>query len=68
MVATPTAEMLTAKILFNGIISMAGAHFMTMEISNFYLNTPLKCSEFIHMQISKIPKEIIHEYKLRNLL
>ncbi len=40
-VATPTAEMLVAKMLFNNIISTRGARFMTMDISNFYLMTPL---------------------------
>ncbi len=39
-VATPTAEMLVAKMLFNSVISMKGAPFMTMDISNFYLMTP----------------------------
>jgi hypothetical protein len=44
-VATPTADMLAAKILFNSVISTAAACFMTMDISNFYLNTPLQCDE-----------------------
>jgi hypothetical protein len=35
-VATPTAEMLVAKLLFNSVISTPGARFMTMDISNFY--------------------------------
>ncbi len=39
--ATPTAEMLVAKMLFNSVISMKGARFITMDISNFYLMTPL---------------------------
>ena len=41
-VATPTADMLVAKILFNGIISTKVARFMTIDISNFYLMKPLK--------------------------
>jgi hypothetical protein len=41
-VATPTADMLAAKILFNSVIPTAGARFMTMYLSNFYLNTALK--------------------------
>ncbi len=40
-VATPTADMLVAKMLFNSIISTRGAQFMTMDISNIYLMTPL---------------------------
>ena len=41
-VATPTADMLVAKILFNWIISKKGAKFMKIDIYNFYLMTPLK--------------------------
>ena len=40
-VATPTAEMLVTKILFNNVISTKDAEFMTIDISNFYLNSPL---------------------------
>jgi len=40
-VATPTAYLLVAKILFNSTISTPGAKFMMMDISNFYLNLPL---------------------------
>ena len=41
-VATPTADMLVAKILSIGVISTKGAWFMTIYTSNFYLTTPLK--------------------------
>ena len=40
-VATPTADMLVAKLLFNSVVSTRDAKFMTMDISNFYLMTPL---------------------------
>jgi hypothetical protein len=30
--ATPTIEMLVAEMLFNSVISMKGAQFMTMDI------------------------------------
>ncbi len=65
-VTTPTAEMLVAKMLFNSIISTRGARFMTMDISNFYLMTPLHQPKFIRMKLSNIPDKIIDEYKLRN--
>jgi hypothetical protein len=58
--------MLVAKMLLNSVISTRGAKFMTMDISNFYLMTPLKRPEFIRMKISDTPKEIIIEYKLRD--
>jgi hypothetical protein len=67
-VTTPTADMLATKILFNSVISNAGAWFMTMDISNFYLNTPLECPEFIRMRLSDVPDKIIQEYKLLDIL
>ncbi len=65
-VAKFTADMLVAKMLFNSVISTKGARFMTMDISNFYLMTPLHRPEFIRMKLSDIPDKIIDEYKLRN--
>ncbi len=58
--------MLVAKMLFNGVISTKDARFMTMDISNFYLMTPLHCAEFIQIKLSDIPDEVINEYKLRD--
>eukprot|EP00804_Cyclotella_cryptica_P006129 CCRYP_010734-RA/>CCRYP_010734-RA protein AED:0.34 eAED:0.34 QI:0/0/0/1/0/0/2/0/327 len=66
-VATPTAEMITAKILFNSIISTPGARFMTLDISNFYLMTPLKRPEYLSVKLRNIPAEIIQEYNLTSL-
>ncbi len=66
-VAIPTAEMLVAKMLFNSVISTKGAHFMTMDISNFYLMTPLHRPKFICVELSDIPDEVIEEYKLREI-
>ena len=66
-VATPTADMLVAKLLFNSVISLHGAKFMTMDISNFYLNTPLKRPEFIRLNIRDITQEIIEEFKLTDI-
>ena len=65
-VATPTAEMLVAKILFNSVISTKGVRFMTMDISNFYLMTPLARPEYIQVKLSDLPDEIIDEYKLKS--
>ena len=40
---------------------------MTINISDFYLMTPLKRPEFIRISINDIPEEIIIEYKLREI-
>ncbi len=39
---------------------------MTMDISNFYLMTPLHRPELICMKLSNILDKIINEYKLQN--
>ena len=38
---TPSANLLTVKLLLNSIISTPKAKFMTMDIRDFYLNTPM---------------------------
>ena len=38
---------------------------MTMDISKFYLMTPLKRPEYIRISMKYIPEEITTEYKLR---
>ena len=60
-VATPTAKMLVAKLLSNSIISTKGTRFMMMYISNFYLVTPLRRPEYMHIKLSNIPNKIIEE-------
>ena len=44
---TPTADILTVKLLLNSVISTPDAKFMTMTVSNFYLMTPLECKEYL---------------------
>ncbi len=42
---TPTADILTVKLLFNSVISTPSAKFMTIDIKDFYLMTPMDCYE-----------------------
>jgi hypothetical protein len=63
-VSTKTADLTTAKILFNSVLSTPGAKFMTIDIKNFYLNTPMKSFEYMRIPVSHIPDDIIHEYSL----
>jgi hypothetical protein len=39
---TPTANLLTVKLLLNSIISTPNAKFMTLDLKDFYLMTPMK--------------------------
>ncbi len=61
-VTTPTADLATAKLLFNSVISTPGAHFLTMDIKDFYLNTPMESPKFMHLKYNILPLEIITKY------
>ena len=63
-VGTPTADMLLIKIMLNSVLSTPGAKFMGIDISNFYLNTPLPRYEYLKLKLTDIPQEVIDEYKL----
>ena len=40
---------------------------MTRDITNFYLNTPLKRKEYIKLKLTDIPQEVIQEYNLKGM-
>ena len=63
---TPTADLLTVKLLFNSIISTPNAKFMSIDIKDFYLCTPMKRYEYFRMKLELFPEDIIQEYDLRN--
>ena len=61
----PTADLLTIKLLLKSVISMPKAKFMTMEIKNFYLNTPLKQYKYLYLKLTDISKDIQQQYELQ---
>jgi hypothetical protein len=63
---TPTADLLTVKLMFNSIISTLGAKFMTINIKDFYLMTPMDRFKYFRMKLDLFPQDIIDEYGLRN--
>ena len=52
-------------MLFNSVVLAKGAKFMTMDIFNFYLMTPLNRPEYIRIKLTDLPDEIIKEYDLK---
>ena len=56
--------MLLFKVLLNSVVSTPGAKFMAFDVSNFYLNTPMKRFEYVKLRLSDIPDEVVKEYKL----
>ena len=53
-VGTPTADMLTVKLLLNSVVSTPGAQFFTVDTKNFYLMTPLKRKEYVRLSSYQI--------------
>ena len=62
---TPTADLLTVKLMFNSIVSTHNAKFMTIDIKDFYLMTPMERYEYFRMKLELFPEDIIEEYDLR---
>ena len=62
--STATADIITAKILFNSILSTKEARLLGLDISNFSLNTPMSRYEYMKLPIKIIAKDITQQYKL----
>ena len=66
--STPTANLLTTKLLFNSTISTPGVTFHGINLANFYLNTPMPTPEYMHLKLDIIHDKIIDHYNLRDLV
>jgi hypothetical protein len=64
---TLTANLITVKLLINSIFSTTGAKFMTMDIKDFYLNTPMMRYEYMRLKLSDIPDDVIKHYNLQTI-
>jgi hypothetical protein len=64
---TPTADLLTVKLLINSTISTPSAKYMTMNIKDFYLNIPMARYEYMQLRIANMPNDVIKHYNLTNL-
>jgi hypothetical protein len=58
-----TAAMQTIKILLNAVVS-GNAKFMTADIKDFYLGTPLAEHEWMRVELKQIPLDIQEKYDL----
>jgi hypothetical protein len=63
---TPTADLLMAKIMLNSVISTPNAKFMTIDLKDFYLLTPMSQYKYIRMKLELFPQDVINEYNLQN--
>jgi hypothetical protein len=53
-VGTPTADLILVKVHANSVISTPGAQYMTLDVKNFYLNTPMLRFEYVKIKIDDI--------------
>lgn len=67
-VSTNTADLNTAKLLFNSVLSIPNAKFMATDLKDFYLGTPMTCYQYMHIPISMLPNAIIEQYNLMPLV
>ena len=57
--STKSAGLETIKIHWNSVLSTPKARYMTMNISNIYLNKKLPEPEYMRIHVSLIPDEIM---------
>jgi hypothetical protein len=50
-VSTPTVKMMKVKMHLNSIISTKGAQYCTIDLKDYYLNTPMERPEYIQMKL-----------------
>ena len=67
-VGTKTASLDLVKLLLNSVLSRKGAKFVTFDIKNFYLQTPLDRPEYVRIKLSDIPLEFAEEYNLKDFV
>jgi hypothetical protein len=64
---TPTANLLTVKLLINSTISTPNAKYMTLDRKSFYLNTPMAHYKYMQLRIADMSDNVIKHYQLTNI-
>ena len=62
---TPTADLLTVKLLLNSVISTKESKFTILDIYNFYLMTSPKRKKCVRVKLLDFPEKVIEHYNLR---
>ena len=60
--------MVTVKIHLNSMISTKDAWYCTINLEDFYLNTPMEQPEYMTMKMAKIPEDFVTAYNLPALV
>ena len=62
---TQTANLTTSKILRNSVLSTENAKYMCLDISNFYLGTPLGHYEYMWIPLASFPEHTKEQYNMQ---
>ena len=65
--AAQTADMVSIKVLLNATVS-EGARFITADIKDFYLGTPMEVKEYMRIHLTQIPPESRAKYVREGLV
>jgi len=69
-VSTKTADLITAKLLFNSVLSTPNGRCMMGDLKDFYLGTPMPPQDYAYMRIplAALPQSIMEHYHLHDLV
>ena len=62
--AAHTASMQLIKIHLNAVVSDPNAKYMTADIKDFYLGTPLPNTEYMRINLQHIPQDVIDKHNM----
>jgi hypothetical protein len=62
-----TADLDTAKLHWNSVISTENARYMCLDIKNFYLTAALEYFEYMKIPLALFPAWTVEQYNLRTL-
>ncbi len=63
---TCTADVTTAKLLWNSMLSMPEVKYMCLDIKKIYQSAPLDCFEYMHIPYALFPPWIVEQYALQD--
>jgi hypothetical protein len=63
---TKTADITTANLMFNSVISTPNAKFMTIDLKDFYLCSELDVPAYVRIPLTLLPQKIIDLYQLQD--
>ncbi len=63
---TRTADVTTAKLLWNSVLSMPEAKYMCLDMNFFYLSAPLGRFEYMRIPYALFPPWIMEQYALQD--